>query len=87
MVPRYYAALQVGQVVAVEGFKLRGHSDRDEVELMVNPYNPEGVIHVVEREQYEALDPPVPGVPVTLRGLRGLREVADSQHVDLNAGR
>ena len=83
LVLRCYAQLQVGQVVAIAGFKLRGHVDRDEVELMINPTNPEGSISIVDKEQYDALDPPVPGVPITLTRPSAAREVADGQHVDV----
>ena len=83
LAPTLHPLLQVGQVVAVQGFRLRGHADRDEVELMVNPYNPEGSIHVVDREEYEGLDPAVPGVPVRLGGVEGVRRVADGLHVDV----
>ena len=82
LVPRYYRQLQVGQVVALEGFKLTAH-DAEEVELMVNPYNPAGAVHQVQREEVEALEPPVPPVPLTLMRLERVREVRDGQHVDV----
>ena len=83
LVSVYYRQLQVGQVVALSGFRLRGRQDKEEVELSINPYNPTGSIAVVQQSEWEVLEPPLPPVPFTLTGVEAARFVADGQHVDL----